>query len=252
MQTLLSSCSVSESANDPVFGKEALNKNREDAKPSKVKEPSNKLRILPRKSGSQVNCKSSFVTTPSGATKPLVSHGAGPTSSHGNPLCHFCSGDHDLDECELFSKKTPEQKRAVLREKRMCFGCYGTNHLSRSCLNRRKCKRCGRSHPSSLHIDGFQLPRRDSNSVEQETDRTTSNACTNLQSASCHTTRPADSVILHAILPVRVRGKGNNKIVTTYALYDNGCSGCFLTENLREQIGVVGRRTEQQLSTMHG
>ena len=70
---------ASESANDPVFGKEALNKNREDAKPSKVKEPSIKLRVPPRKSGSQVNCESSFVTTPSGATKPLVSHGAGPT-----------------------------------------------------------------------------------------------------------------------------------------------------------------------------
>jgi len=31
------------SAHDPVFCKEALNKNREDAKPTKVKEPSNKL-----------------------------------------------------------------------------------------------------------------------------------------------------------------------------------------------------------------
>ena len=213
---------ASESANDPVFDKEALNKNREDAKSSKVKEPSSKIKVPPRKSGGQAKFESSFVTTPSGAIKPPVSDGAGPTDNHSNPLCPFCSRNHDLDNCELYSKKTPEQKRAFLREKKMCFGCYGANHLSKNCLNRRKCKHCGRSHPSSLHIDGFQLPRRDGNSVKQETDKTIGNACTNLQSASCHTTRPAESVILHAILPVRVRGKGNNKIVTTYALYDNG------------------------------
>ena len=41
---------ASESANDPVFGKEALNKNREDAKFSKVKEPSSRIKVPPRKS----------------------------------------------------------------------------------------------------------------------------------------------------------------------------------------------------------
>ena len=164
----------------------------------------------------------------------------------------FCSRNHDLDDCELFSKKTPRTEESLLeRKENTCFGCYGTNHLSNNCLNRTKCRRCGRSHPSSLRIDGFQLPRRDTNSVKQETDKTIGNACTNLQSASCHTTRPAESVILHAFLPVRVRGRGNNKTVTTYALYDYGSRGCFLTENLRERIGVGGKRAEQQLSTMH-
>ena len=37
-----------------------------------------------------------------------------------------------------------------------------------------------------------------------------------------------------------------------YSRYDNGSSGCFLTENLRERIGVDSKRSELQLSTMHG
>ena len=38
----------------------------------------------------------------------------------------------------------------------------------------------------------------------------------------------------------------------TYAFYDNGSGGCFLTENPREQLGVDGERTELQLGNMHG
>jgi len=99
------------------------------------------------------------------------------------------------------------------------------------------------SHSFSLLIDGFQLPRRDSKSVKQETYKMIGKPCTNLQSASFHTPSSAESVILHAILSVQVRGKGNYKIITTYALHGNGSSGCFLTENLQEQIGVDGKRT---------
>lgn len=49
-----------------------------------------------------------------------------------------------------------------------------------------------------------------------------------------------------------MKTKGNTKPVTTYAFYDNGSGGCFLTENLREQLGVNGEKTELQLGTMHG
>ena len=244
---------ASESANDPVFGKEALNKTKEDVKPPKVKEPPNQVKTPPKSSGNQWKYKeSSFATSSSGAIKPPFSDGAGSPSNHGNPSCLFCSHAHDLDDCELFSKKTPELKRAFLREKNMCFGCYGTNHLSRNCLNRRKCKHCGKSHPSALHIDGFQLPQKDNNSsVKQGKERPMSNACTNPQETSCHATRHAEAV-LHAILPVRVRKKGSTESVITYAFYDNGSGGCFLTENLKQQIGVDGERTELQLGTMHG
>ena len=78
------------------------------------------------------------------------------------------------------------------------------------------------------------------------------NAWTNRQIASCHAAKSNESVILHAILPVQVKTKGNTKSVITYAFYDNGSGGCFLTENPREQLDVDGERTELQLGTMHG
>ena len=241
---------ASESANDPVFGKEALSKSKEDVKP-KEKEPPSKGKRPPRKPVVPWRQKeTSFVTTPLGAVKPPAVYGAGPPSNYGHPPCHLCSRTHDLDDCDLFNKKTPELKRAFLRERNMCFGCYGTNHISRNCPNRRKCKYCGRLHPSALHISGFQIPPRDNS--KQENDKAVGNACTNLQSTSCNTARPAESVVLHAILPVRVKKKGSNETITTYAFYDNGSSGCCLTESLREKMAVDGERTQLQLGTMHG
>ena len=241
---------ASESANDPVFGKEALSKSKEDVKP-KEKEPPGKGKRPPRKPGIPWRPKeNSFVTTPLGAVVPPAVYGAGPPSNYGRPPCHLCNLAHDLDDCDLFNKKTPELKRAFLRERNMCFGCYGTNHISRNCPNRRKCKFCGRLHPSALHISGFQIPPRDNS--KQENDKAVGNACTNLQSTSCSTARPAESVVLHAILPVRVKKKGGDETVTTYAFYDNGSSGCFLTESLREKMSVDGKKTQLQLGTMHG
>ena len=100
---------ASESANDPVFGREALNRSKEDNKPSKVKEPPNKGKEPSNKTRTPLKKlltpwkykESSLATSPS--IKPPVSAGAGLPSNHGNPSCYFCSRAHDLDNCELFS-----------------------------------------------------------------------------------------------------------------------------------------------------
>ena len=107
---------ASESANDPVFGKEALSKSKEDVKP-KEREPPNKGKRPPKKPEKLWRPKeSSFVTTPLGAVKPPAVYGAGPPSNYGRPPCHLCSLNHDLDDCDVFNKKTPELKRVFLKE----------------------------------------------------------------------------------------------------------------------------------------
>ena len=103
-----------------------MNRSKEDNKPPKVieppnkgKEPSNKTRTPLKKLFTPWKYQeSSLATNPS--VKPPVSDGAGLSSNHGNRSCYFCSRAHDLDNCELFSKKTPELKREFLREKNIC------------------------------------------------------------------------------------------------------------------------------------
>lgn len=82
---------ASESANDPVFGKEALSKSKEDVKP-KEKEPPGKGKRPPRKPGIPWRPKeNSFVTTPLGAVVPPAVYGAGPPSNYGRPHVTFAT-----------------------------------------------------------------------------------------------------------------------------------------------------------------
>ena len=49
-----------------------------------------------------------------------------------------------------------------------------------------------------------------------------------------------------------VTQKGTSKSVKTYAFYDNGSSGYFLTENLKGRLEATSTKTQLQLGTMHG
>ena len=58
--------------------------------------------------------------------------------------------------------------------------------------------------------------------------------------------------MLHAIVPVEVRQRGNKNRVRTYAFYDNGSSGCFITNDLLNELQAVSTPVTLQLRTMHG
>ncbi|XP_078381445.1 uncharacterized protein LOC144664208 [Oculina patagonica] len=53
-----------------------------------------------------------------------------------------------------------------------------------------------------------------------------------------------------SIVPVKVKAKGQNQIVETYAFLDSGSNTSFCTENLVKQLRVSGKRTHLSLTTM--
>ena len=139
--------------------------------------------------------------------------------------CGLCKNHHDLEECN------------------------GEDHMVKGCINKRKCKTCGKLHPTALHIPNFQLPinkktdHEDKSKTKEEHPRVI-NGSTGLQDS--------ESRIFHAILPVRVKHKNSNKVIETYAFYDNGSDGCFLTESLKDELCLSGVETTLRLETMHG
>jgi hypothetical protein len=178
-------------------------------------------------------------------------------------ICALCKRHHDIEDCIDFKKKNIEEKRQFIREKRLCFGCLGFDHVSKGCRTRRKCASCGKGHPTSLHVEGFSLENRSSTASgtgKQPQINTQQSSSVNqakrsdgkLDSSACTATEVCSSPILHAILPVKICQQGGRKCVDTYAFYDNGSSGCFITEELRDQLGVTGVGTTLQLRTMHG
>ena len=85
-------------------------------------------------------------------------------------------------------------------------------------------------------MDDFSFVK-ESNADEKLNGKTAkvNNACTDIP----HNDNNED-IILQAILPVIVKQKETNKAVKTYAFYDNGSVGCFLTESLKNHLEAAG------------
>ena len=101
---------------------------------------------------------------------------------------------------------------------------------------------------SALHVENFQLfkPNNPGSLVPKNKVNLTTRSShdgNNQRDAevpmSCFI-NSTDTVVLHSILPVRIRQKGHETPVETYALYDNGISGCFITN----ELGLSYSKTE--------
>ncbi|UYV63127.1 hypothetical protein LAZ67_2003230 [Cordylochernes scorpioides] len=60
--------------------------------------------------------------------------------------CIFCEKKHASQNCFAAKKMSLEEKRKVIREKKVCFKCLKGRHLARYCRTRVRCYNCGSSH----------------------------------------------------------------------------------------------------------
>ena len=60
------------------------------------------------------------------------------------------------------------------------------------------------------------------------------------------------NVVLQAVRPVLVSQMVSNRSIMTYALYDNGSDGCFITDDILEDLQATGIDSTLKLKTMHG
>ena len=249
--------SVAESANDPIFGRNALHSTEE--RPRFSRTDSNKT---PFKAKPNSTSFATRVDVPSNPRPSVPGQSHGQRNADGRS-CPLCSKSHDLDDCESFIKKTIEERKTFLKENAMCFACYGSNHISKGCTKKRTCRKCSKRHPTALHIDGFKLNKKggtDGNgaatvaaaAASREATKVYSNYVDIPQNSFNRPDAIEETVVLHAIVPVKVKQKDSNRAVTTYAFYDSGSGGCFATESIKSQLGAEGARTRLQLGTMHG
>ncbi len=185
----------SEAMNDPIYSKAALSQ-QSDPKEEKKRQDGYK--------------RSSFSTNIEGVASTTNPAGAGSTGIKRS--CPSCNQQHDLEYCRTFLKKSLEEKKSFLKEKKLCFGCYGSDHLLKGCLNKKKCKTCGKRHPTALHIPGFKLPGKITNKDNDLTTSGESGAKVNNGSTGIQSGEPT---IFHSIIPVRVRHKDSNKVIDT-------------------------------------
>ena len=138
--------------------------------------------------------------------------------------CPDCGMQHDMDDCPKFLAKTAREKKDLLFKAKMCFSCYGKDHLASKCENKRKCKTCGNEHPSALHGVSFKIL-----AIQQKRGN-----------ATC-------------IVPVRLRHESwGDKEIEVYALLDECSDGTFISETiLHEFDDSVKRNTTVEVDTIN-
>lgn len=62
------------------------------------------------------------------------------TNSKTRENCVCCKkGNHTIQYCLFFKRKTYQEKSEFVRESGLCFGCLRKGHMSKNCYKRLKC-----------------------------------------------------------------------------------------------------------------
>ena len=132
---------AAESANDPIYGKDALSK-YDDA--SIMSKP---LRHTSIQKSSRfavsVNHKTAAChATGTNQTTDNVQDRLSVETMHN---CQLCRLSHDLEDCPTYSHKSVDDRRVFLQENRLCYGCLRYGHISKRCTSKRICETCHRA-----------------------------------------------------------------------------------------------------------
>ena len=83
-----------------------------------------------------------------------------------------------------------------------------------------------------------------------QSDIGTQSTYVNVDKLQCAFSGVGGSVTGLPVVPVKVRAKGSDTTVHTYAFLDGGCNTSFCSEQLMKRLGVKGINTTISLTTM--
>ena len=160
--------------------------------------------------------------------------------------CPLHSGrlGHEIDDCRLFLAKTMEERKGIIKDNGLCFGCLEKGHRSKLCKQRKTCTTCGREHPTSLHGD-VKKP----NKPEKKDDNKANSESKEARVSHLNDTGTGSKCSM--IIPVwgshRERPQEERLI---YALLDTQSDTTFILKKTYDALGVDSPNTKLFLSTM--
>ena len=182
---------------------------------------------------------------------------ASPKKPNGKP-CPWCKGSHDLSTCQELLKVPYKERLSFLIKKGFCLRCLEHGHMAKEnkCTTRLKCASCKRQHPTCLHREE-QTDKSDETEQASKptsvplivpTSEPASVKCTTVCGVEGQESGQDQSLII----PVWVSSSENpmNKQMT-YALIDCQSNATFVTEKLRQELGLEGVQSHLLLSTLH-
>jgi len=186
------------------------------------------------------------------STPARAVHTATPSRRHQNTSCACCNANHYLSLCPDYRAKTPEQRRDLVAEKRLCYKCLG-NHMMANCVSTKRCLVCGQQHHTTLH------PRSSPSASPTVVQRVSSSAGTthsaNPQhpsgsSNACHATTLIEESSPQTVLATALVGavSSNGRRLCARSLLDQGSELTFVCESVVQVLRLPRRSANIPLS----
>lgn len=162
-----------------------------------------------------------------------------------NPVTCLCCGEsHFIHNCQMLSNMPVEEKKRVVYENNLCFGCPRKGHNSKDCKNKSTCSICKKAHRTPLHEDcSAAADASFSHAIE---------AGENTSSLSCCIDR-GNGGSTSMIVPMWISSVTNPETETlVYALQDTQSSNTFVDQGRSEKMGVISEPVKLKLTTIMG
>jgi len=170
--------------------------------------------------------------------------------------CCFCNFNHALEDCRSLRSRPYQERIQFIASKGLCFGCLSDKHVAKDCPQRKSCKftSCPKKHPTVLHTQPRERVNGETSTGSADNVSGSASQVRNGMASTddtlCSVTgvgRPRTGM---AIVPVKVKRKGSDTAIVTYAFLDSGSSSTFCTESLMKQLGIDGLKTKISLTTL--
>ena len=174
--------------------------------------------------------------------------------------CMACdSVSHVVWRCENFIKRSLSDRKALVRQKNLCFNCLGVGHIAKNCPSQRRCRTCSEAHHSLLHPPEEQGK---ATSVFKST-RASGGSSQSVPAGNVDCTRITETSNVNAscstkskkrlqVLPVRVTNEENGSSIDALALLDSGADTHLLSQRLYTQLGLNGNPIKSNLQLANG
>nr|XP_047142928.1 uncharacterized protein LOC124817159 [Hydra vulgaris] len=142
--------------------------------------------------------------------------------------CIFCSKSHKSESCKTVTNIN--SRRNILRDKRRCFNCLKSGHMSKDCRSRISCYECSGKHHISMCFKKFPLHIDDS---KESNNKLTSVATTEALKSK--------NVLLQTAM---VTVKNKDKTLRCRLLFDSCSQLSYISPSLRKKLFLptLGRK----------
>ena len=234
-------------ANNPIFGKLSCEKRNDSAK-NRKQHPSAR------------NCATHGKLIPPGVANTKY------------VKCPLCDANHWLSQCDAFKKMNLDDRYKFVRMKKLCINCLIPGHFVRDCLKKSFCRvqDCTDKHSTFLHLKEHKtrplLQKPEQNETSKfvsartevtevsvgpvEGERESNNGFVRTMDSPQRVSKCTSTTTGLAVVPVKVKAKGSDKMIETYAFLDSGSNTSFCTETLTKRLNLEGTKMTLSLTTL--